>query len=64
MSTGKDQSIRLDVRCQISGCRNNAVVQISGHALTKPGWWRVCETHRRVFAAQRPLPARFKGEVS
>lgn len=41
--------------CQIRGCTRPAEVEISGHALAKPGWWRACSEHRRVFAAQRPL---------
>jgi hypothetical protein len=42
-------------RCTIRGCKKCAVVEISGYALTKPGWWPVCWDHSRVFAAQRPL---------
>ena len=41
--------------CQYSGCAKPAEVEVSGLALSKPGWWRMCATHRRVFAAQRPL---------
>jgi hypothetical protein len=43
------------MNCQIKGCRKVPEVEISGMALNKPGWWRVCGEHRRVFAAQRPL---------
>jgi hypothetical protein len=48
------------VTCTLRGCKRVAVVEISGYALTKPGWWPVCETHRRVFAAQRPLRSQRK----
>lgn len=41
--------------CQYKGCRTPAVVEISGFTLSKPGWWRMCAAHSRVFAAQRPL---------
>jgi hypothetical protein len=44
-----------ETSCQIKGCSKPAVVEISGYALKKPGWWRACQTHRYVFAAQRQV---------
>lgn len=45
----------LPPACQYEGCKKQAEVEVSGLALSKPGWWRMCANHRRVFAAQRPL---------
>ena len=50
-----EQTIGSATLCQFKGCNRPAEIEISGYALSKPGWWRMCNTHRRVFSAQRPL---------